>query len=495
MGTRRFAEAILAARSVRASWRLCAAPLRLMCLPAFVVSVVVGLFVLLPAVAMAEPLCTDSWVGGAEGSWQTGASWSSGSAPTSTDVACIGSGKAVKVTEGAQQAGVVQGEGSVVVSGGSLEVVTVLEPSSLRNLTVAGGVLTGPAEVQVTGSFSGGGTIGSRMEGAGKTVIESGASGTFVKGKDLILRKRSLVIEEGATAKEEKEAGIIGKEGAAIVNHGTLTLNGEGEVGGLFSESPEPKPTLTNTGTVQKTEGTGKTLISFLVDNENKITTTKGTIELLGGGTSGIEKSGSWTASGAGTVISFKTGSYSLGASVTMSGTITVPEATVKAGEIEGAAASISITNTGCCSKGTVEITGTTPSTLEALVLESGTLTGSGEVDVTSSASTHTGRLEGTGKTVIESGASGTVTSGSDTRMKKRTLVVNGSLTEVAGAGIVGQEGAKIVNNGTLILNGEGEVAGLFFESPGPTPVLVNNGTMRKTEGRASCIYSSPLKI
>jgi adhesin HecA-like repeat protein len=52
--------------------------------------------------------------------------------PTSTDVACIGSGKAVKVTEGTNQTGVVQGEGTLSITGGSLEVANVLEASSIK---------------------------------------------------------------------------------------------------------------------------------------------------------------------------------------------------------------------------------------------------------------------------------------------------------------------------------------------------------------------------
>ena len=63
-----------------------------------------------------------SWTGPAEGSWTTAEDWSTGIVPTSTDVACIGAGKTVDVTVGTNQTGVVQGEGTLVISGGSLEV-------------------------------------------------------------------------------------------------------------------------------------------------------------------------------------------------------------------------------------------------------------------------------------------------------------------------------------------------------------------------------------
>jgi hypothetical protein len=75
----------------------------------------------LPAVASAAE-CTDTWTGPAEGTWQTAANWSAGHVPTSFDVACIGSGKTAKVTAGTNPVGVVQGEGTVLLSGATLEV-------------------------------------------------------------------------------------------------------------------------------------------------------------------------------------------------------------------------------------------------------------------------------------------------------------------------------------------------------------------------------------
>jgi hypothetical protein len=103
------------------------------------VGLVVVLLVLLvllvaPASALAEPLCTDTWVGPSEGPWQTASDWSTGKVPSSSDVACIGSGKTVKMLEGTNQAGVVQGEGTLAVLGGTLEVSSVLEPSVIRAL-------------------------------------------------------------------------------------------------------------------------------------------------------------------------------------------------------------------------------------------------------------------------------------------------------------------------------------------------------------------------
>src|ERR1700720_4679839 len=76
-------------------------------------------FLLLPSIASAAE-CTNTWTGPAEGTWQTSANWSAGHAPTSTDVACIPTGKTVTVSEGSNLTGTVKGEGTLRISGGSL---------------------------------------------------------------------------------------------------------------------------------------------------------------------------------------------------------------------------------------------------------------------------------------------------------------------------------------------------------------------------------------
>ena len=439
----------------------------------------VAILALAPTSASAESLCTDTWTGPAEGEWTTAEDWSTGKVPTSTDVACIGSGKTVKVTAGTNETGVVQGEGTLVISGGSLEVANVLEVSSIKGLALSlTGTLTGSGEVDVTGSFS---ANEGQLKGTGSTVIKSGVSGSVTTGSDLAIVKRTLV-NEGSLTVQYPKGGIEGREGAKIVNRGTLTVNGEGEAQGLLAASSGA--TLTNMGTVQKTEGTGKTRIGWEVDNEKTITVMTGQLYFGGGGVSGKESTGSWSAS-SGAEILFGKGTYSLGSTALLSGTVKVITATVSAGKVEGSAASLSIETEGCCLPGTMEITGPAVSTVQNLSLkgtELTTLSGSGEVDVTGSFVVSEGRMNGTGSTVIKPGVSGSVETGPGLTMAKRTLVNEGSLTvQYPAGGIGGKEGARIVNSGTLTINGEGEGQGLFQESGGAT--LTSTGTVQKTEG------------
>ena len=182
------------------------------------------------------------------------------------------------------------------------------------------------------------------MEGTGSTVIESGATGSIAENMFFYIAERTLVNEGSLTV--PLKATIVGREGAAVVNHGTLTVNGEGEYKGMLFESPGPEPTLTNTGTVQKTEGSGTTPIRFAIDNEGTISTTSGELEFTGGGTSGAEKSGSWLA-GTGAAIAFRNASFALGAAVPLAGVIDVEQGSITAGKVEGATAKITLLNSG----------------------------------------------------------------------------------------------------------------------------------------------------
>ncbi len=441
------------------------------------VSVVV--LVLAPAVASAEPLCTDTWTGPAEGTWQTAADWSEGSVPTSSSVACIGSGKTVSITnEATNQTGALAGEGALVIGKRTtLEITSSLETSTIKSLTMDENAhLTGAGTLDITGSFSA--EEGAHLEGTGTTVLKSAATGSLVKGAYVTLVKRTLINEGSLTA--PAETAIVGKEGAAIVNHGTLTVNGEGETYGLLVEEPGPAMVLTNTGTLQKTAGSGGTRIYFQIDNEGSITTTSGQLAFYGGGTSGTEKTGSWTASGAGTEIEFLSGGYTLGSTVSMSGAVKVENSVteVTADKLEGSAASLTLKRSG-----KLVVNGPGVSTVDNLTVES-PQSGSGELDVTGTfLGGESGSLGGSGSTVIKSGGSGSIVKGVYFPIQKRTLTNEGSLTVPPEAVIIGKEGAAILNRGTLTVNSEGPYDGLFNEEPLPTPSLTNTGTLRKTEG------------
>jgi RHS repeat-associated protein len=444
----------------------------------------VGALALVPAGASAEPLCTDTWSGPAEGEWTTAEDWSTGKVPTSASVACIGSGKTVNITVGANDAGVLEDKGTVAISStGSLELTNALEPSSAANLSVERGTLTGAAEVEVTGSFTGGGY--GTLSGTGSTVIESGATGTITptSGAGLFLSERTL--KNAGTLTVGTGSGIGGSHKAQILNSGTLILNSE--AAGL--NASEKEATLINTGIFEKTEGAGIAPVEFAVENEHSISVSAGELELTRGGVSGERSTGSWSASGTGTSIVFNSPeSIALGATVPMSGSMEVKDGLVTAGKIEGATANMTLNGRGGAGEGTLEVDGASASTLKALTITDeegrggGVLDGSGEVDVTGSfTGGGYGTMSGSGTTVIESGATGTVTptGGAGLFLTERTLKNAGTLTVGTGSAMNGNHKAQLLNSGTLIVNST--ETGL--NAAENEAFLKNTGTLKKNEG------------
>ncbi|HEY3959755.1 MAG TPA: hypothetical protein VGL68_04505, partial [Solirubrobacteraceae bacterium] len=137
------------------------------------------------------------------------------------DVACIGAGKTVVVTEGANQTGVVQGEGTVALSGGMLEVSNALESSRIHGLTMgSGGTLTGAATLDVSSSFAW--EHESTMSGSGSTVLLPGSTGSFTLASTANLTRRTLV-NEGVLTQSSGRLALA--EGAEVKNVGTYKAN------------------------------------------------------------------------------------------------------------------------------------------------------------------------------------------------------------------------------------------------------------------------------
>jgi RHS repeat-associated protein len=423
--------------------------------------VVVGGLALLPAGAWAEPVCTDTWTGPAEGPWTTAEDWSTGKVPTSTDVACIGTGKTVKVTEGVNHTGIVQGEGALVISGGSLEVANALEASKIKALTVDG-TLTGAATVDVSSSFT---WASGTMSGTGSTVVMSGATGAIEYGD--VLEGRSLLNEGTTTLVKSTGATITESEGAQFKSSGTFKANAE-------SGPPEIKKgpgtsSIVNTGTFEKAEGTGTTEVAVSFENLGTATSQTGTLIFAGGGSG---TNGTWSAS-EGASLGFHTGSFSLNED-TFSGAITLGESV--AVTEKGVKAANALLNV---SSGSLTVqTGTM--TVKTFTL-GGTLTGAGTLDVSASFVWAAGTMSGTGSTVVMPGVVGAVEYVDV--LEGRSLVNEGTMTLVKSAAgtITMSEGAQFKNSGTFKANAESGPPEIKKGSG--SSLIVNTGLFEKIEG------------
>ena len=454
------------------------------------------------SVASAESLCTDSWAGPAEGGWRTAGDWSTGKVPGSSDVACVAAGKTVDVTEGSNQAAVVQGEGAVAVSGGSLEVTGGLggEPSTIGSLSLSGGTLTGAATLNVSGSFSWSG-FGATMSGSGQTVLKSGASGSiaFAGGSAGSLVGRALVNEGTLTYSEQR---LLLSEGAQIRNSGTFRANAQsGEPLVLYYPETGPEPKIVNTGTFEKAEGTGSTILAVDFENHGVTKALAGQLWFERGGSS--NSAAEWAAV-EGALINFYGGAFALTGS-TWSGPVSVGNSgNVTASEMHGSPSEVLVQSHGVLSlessaisvkRLSIESASLYPSgsagiTAATFLMNAATVTGAGTVSVTKEASLGEFGVEltGGGKVVVASGASATMSmiNGSETATLSGGYQIDneGTFKDVRGRFLL-SEGAKIVNNGTFDAeNNDGENRTFwYYPAVGPAPELVNNGTLAKPTG------------
>ena len=416
---------------------------------------------------IAESPCTDTWTGPHEGVWETAGDWLTGSVPGPTDVACIEEGAIVEVTNSNYEVGAVEAaSASLKITGAQLEIAGQ-KVSTVRTLTLEEGSLKGAGELDVSESLTSTGF--SYLSGSGSTVIEPAAIGTVSQGR-LGLEGRTLSNAGSITV--EGSGGIQGDRGSHLVNSGTLIVNGELPGG---SESA-----LTNTGLLEKTEGSGVSQIGFPIENEATVKAQTGTLELRDGGSSGAISPDSWLATGTGAIVfnASQGTPFSLGATAPMSGAIELEEGDVSVGTIEGKTATVSMR------EGFLEVTNASdPSTVAGLDLEGGTLRGAGELDVSESFSASGfAYMSGTGPTVIEQSATGSVAHGR-MGLEGRTLRNAGQLTIGTEGGLLASKHAGLLNSGTLIVNAERPAGNYGLIASEEDASLTNTGVIEKTQG------------
>ena len=422
------------------------------------------------APAMAQTTCTTTWTGASGGStWGTAGNWSAGAVPTATDRACIPAGSTVRV-QSAHTVGSVGVDGTLEIAGGALAVSDAAAPSEVRALTLSGGLLEGAATVNVSESFV---WTGGDVGGTGRTVLESGAVGSIAFASEsayVMFAERGLVNRGTLTF---SRGTVYGRDGAWIENEGTFRVNAESSGGLAYFTGAQP--TFKNTGTVEKAAGSGRSLIGFRFDNRGAVLAQSGELAFSGGATAPTSD-GSWTGSGSARV-TFDGGAFSVGR-WTLAGNVRFKSGTVTAASLTGPDADVEI------SGGALSVTDTTnASQLRGLALSGGLLEGAATVNVSESFAWTGGDVGGTGRTVLESGAVGSIAFASESAyvmFAERGLVNRGTLTFSRGT-VYGRDGAWIENEGTFRVNAESSGGLAYFT--GAQPTFKNTGTVEKTAG------------
>ena len=332
------------------------------------------------------------------------------------------------------QAEDIQGSEATVVlwngTGSELDLTSTSTASHLGTLRVeVGATLTGAATLDISGSLS---WTGGSMTGSGKTVVESGATGSIDPGvgNAVALTERELVNEGSLTS---STGSVEGRESAEIDNSGTFVANEnvpayEWSTHGLLKEDGS-NVWLDNTGTVKKTENGNYTQIQWQIDNDGVVESKSGQIQVTGSGHPGTVEDGSWSGVEGGEIAFV--GSYTFGSGVEMAGPIYLVGAQIQAEDIQGSEATLGLSSV---SGSELDLTSTsTVSHLGTLNIENGaTLTGAGTLDVSGSLSwAGNGTMSGSGSTVLESGATGSIDpgAGNAVSLTERELVNQGTLT------------------------------------------------------------------
>jgi RHS repeat-associated protein len=461
--------------------------------------------------ASAETVCTNTWTGPSEGNWQTAADWSLGNAPTASDVACIGAGDTVDVSEGTNQAGVVQGTGALVLSGGTLELTNALEASSIASLTFSRATLAIAGELDVGSALTAGGPGSTTLSGAGRLVVGPGVTGR-IGGNErcsrLVLNGITLLNQGNLTFGTPGGApdGPISMEnGAQVQNAGTFNDDSTEPGGCGFGRQPSffnnggGTSSITNTGTFQSDDGEERVEVGVPFENQGTIGPQTGTLQLSGGGTG---TTGAHFSAPAGTALELTGGSFTLsGATWSGPGTIATSGASITATSLQSDSAHVSV------SGGSLSIPEGSSSTVTALALTGGTLDLAGQLSVSSSISGgRASTIEGSGKLVLGSAAQGTI--GGNERCSRLvlngvTLLNQGNLTLGTAGGapdgpISMENGAQIQNAGTF--NDDSTEPGgcgfgrqpSIFGNGGTTPTITNTGTFQSNDTEEPIVIGVP---
>lgn len=401
-----------------------------------------------PGVAAAESLCTDTWTGPSEGPWTSAEYWSAGKAPTSADVACVPSGHVVWAS-GTNAVAVVQGAGTLQVEGGTFEVASGLETSELANLNIKGGIMASAATIRISKSFK---FTGGAVVGSGQTVVLPSASGVF-EG----FMGTYTIVNEGTLSMDSGQARMT--NAAVVENDGTFILNSPypliGEATALFK----------NKGTLEKTEGTERSVLEVPFENLGVASVSTGHLRFERGGTS--QATATWAAS-AGAEFELWTQPYSFEGG-TVSGQLRVEGASVTVNATKLSAATLAI-HGGSLSFSSAD-------TLQALDLAGGTVAGAGTLTIASSLVWTGGSMSGGGTTTLASSSSATLEGPGSPSLTNRRLINEGTFT--FSATNEGQlfmfAGATLENQGTLVTNSKFPIV-----HSAEAPVVVNTGTLEK---------------
>src|ERR1043165_3058864 len=378
-------------------------------------------------VATAGSLSATTFTASQSGNWSSASTWGGAGVPGAGDTATVG----------------------------TPWTVTVDVAVTVANLTLNTGTITGSQALTTTSAFN---WNGGTMSGSGSTVIPSGS--VLTVGGAGFLDARNLSI--AGTANFTGGNYFYMQNGATLTNSGVIDFQGDG--GGLFLNGAVGAISITSSGTIKKSAGTGTSYVQLPLTAQSgaQVLAQSGTLQVYGVTSSGATFDSSATllfASGdtrtfdaASTISGSGTVTFNAGTN-TVSGTYNVTGATQNNSATTTIASPTAVGDV-TVSSGTLTLNGASTLNVHTITITSGTLTGSAPINLTGTSMTWSGgTIAGTGTFTIPAVCTLTLTTGYMYLQNNAVLTNNNVISYQGDANIYvnGTVGStSIVNNGTI---------------------------------------------
>jgi sugar lactone lactonase YvrE len=260
---------------------------------------------------------TGSWQAPASTPWASGIAFSAGSFSLGSYIQMSGS---IATTGANIEAGDIQGPNATFWlwnSNGSLELTDGSTPSHFATLNMQPGTnLRGAGPVDISSAFS---WTGGTMSGSAATLLEPGSTGSIEASsgcETMSLTERKLINEGTLTF---ASGTLLLSNGAQLENKGIFNDNSESSCyGGQIENWGGAAPSILNTGTFQKTTGTGTSTVGVNFGNQGGVEAETGTLALSDGGIPEEVADGSWKVQSA-AAIDLTGGTFQIGENVDLS--------------------------------------------------------------------------------------------------------------------------------------------------------------------------------
>ena len=251
---------------------------------------------------------------------------------------------------------------SLALSSGSLSIDSGATPT-IASLTQTGGTLLGTGTLEVSEALSwSAGTV----SGSGETILAPESTSSIDPGTGsahVILEERTLINEGALTF---PEGTLFMESGAQIQNTGYFDANSQTEWYANQIEDWSGIVSIENTGTFQKTTGTGTTRVGVPFNNDGSVKAQTGQLLFTDGGIPSDVATGTWTAE-EGATIKLTNGTFLIGTSVDLS-------------QVEVSGATVTREGSGAPGDTTLPSISGTARDFRALSAAHGTWSGSGSI-------------------------------------------------------------------------------------------------------------------